>query len=234
MITDFLFKPLEDSSGFRQILSSLQTKGNAVYLTNLGNAAKAFYTAGLAKRTDRPFLILCESERAASAFYDDLAELLQEPVLLFPARELTFYQDVASSRELTNRRLAALYGALFSKSRIVLASADTLLHRLMPKEVFRENTIRICAGDQVEMEEVCSNLIRAGYTREDMVEGKGQFAARGEVLDIYPVHETEAIRIDFFDNEVDSIRAFDLQSQRSGRDLTEVVIPPACEAVLPA
>ena len=173
MITDFLFKPLENTAEYRKIETALQKKGKAVYLTNLGNAQKAFYTAGLAKRTSRPFLILCESERAAAAFYDDFAELLQEPVSLFPARELSFYQDVASSRELTNRRLAALHSVLSGESRIILASADALLHRLMPKGAFEENTIHLSVGSRIEMDGLCSRLVKAGYTREDMVEGTG-------------------------------------------------------------
>ena len=233
MTTDFLFETLEASPDFAKVSAFLKGGNRAVYLSGLSDAQKAFYTASLAKRVGRPFVVLCGSDKASSSFYDDLSELLQEPVCLLPPREMTFYQNVASSRELTNRRLETMHRSLSGEARIIVATADALLHRLMPRERFLSGTTVIRTGDVLDFKEITARLSRAGYTMEDMVEGRGQFSARGGVLDVYPVHGSEAVRIDFFDNEVDSIRTFDLQTQRSLNELEAVTIPPACEALLP-
>ncbi|MFR5794953.1 MAG: hypothetical protein ACLUI3_04885 [Christensenellales bacterium] len=108
-----------------------------------------------------------------------------------------------------------------------------MLHRMMPREAFNRNTISLRVGDVTPIDLLIERLLAAGYTREYMVEGKGQFSVRGGIIDVYPADALSAVRIEFFDDELDSIRAVDVMSQRSQGNMQEVVIPPASEAPVP-
>jgi transcription-repair coupling factor (superfamily II helicase) len=103
----------------------------------------------------------------------------------------------------------------------------------MPRAAFSAHTVRIRGGEVLPTDELCERLLGAGYTREYMVEGKGQFSVRGGIVDIYPSDSLTAVRVEFFDDEVDSIRLFDVMSQRSTQNLQEIAIPPASEAPAP-
>ncbi len=164
---------------------------------------------------------------------EDLSALLGGGVSLLPAREITFYQDVAASREVAYRRIEAMRKVLSGDARAIVAPADALLHRMMPREAFNRNTISLRVGDVTPIDQLIERLLTAGYTREYMVEGKGQFSVRGGIIDVYPADALSAVRIEFFDDELDSIRAVDVMSQRSQGNMQEVVIPPASEAPVP-
>ncbi|MBP3524740.1 MAG: transcription-repair coupling factor, partial [Clostridia bacterium] len=152
---------------------------------------------------------------------------------LFPAREITFYQEVAASREVACRRIETLHRLITGQTRAVVCPADALLHRVMPRSVFSRHTIRLEVGQTLPTDELIERLLAGGYTREYMVEGRGQFSVRGGIVDIYPADSLSAVRVEFFDEEIDSIRQFDVMNQRSQQNLSEVAIPPASEAPAP-
>ena len=232
MNTEFLFRPLEESEQFHKLVQQIACPGARLALTNLTGAQKAHVAAALARHTGRPILVLCDSEKSANRALEDYAALLGEGVCPFPARELTFYQDVAASREATYRRIEALSRIEAGDIRAVVAPVDTLMHRLMPRKVFRQSVIRLSPGDRIALDVLSEKLIAAGYTREHMIEGKGQFSVRGEIVDIYPADASTALRLDFYDDELDTIRQLDVLSQRSSGEVEKVLIPPACEAPL--
>lgn len=108
------------------------------------------------------------------------------------------------------------------------ARPDALLHRMMPREAFNRNTISLRVGDVTPIDQLIERLLAAGYTREYMVEGKGQFSVRGGIIDVYPADALSAVRIEFFDDELDSIRAVDVMSQRSQGNMRRLSSrPPA-------
>ena len=233
MQTHFLFDALSGYAPFEQIVRESGKEQAVIAASGLAGAQKAHLACALSERTGRPLLFLCESERAAAQTMEDLSALLGGGVSLFPAREITFYQDVAASREVAYRRIETLRRLVAGKTRAVVAPADALLHRVMPRAVFYANTISLRVGEQVPTDELLCRLLAAGYTREYMVEGKGQFSVRGGIVDIYPADAPSAVRVEFFDDEVDSIRQFDVMSQRSQNNLQEIAIPPATEAPVP-
>ncbi|MBQ8536460.1 MAG: DEAD/DEAH box helicase, partial [Clostridia bacterium] len=117
--------------------------------------------------------------------------------------------------------------------KVLCVSMESLMHRLVPMDLFRRATLRLMVADRIEPTELVEHLVRSGYERVDMVEGKGQCAIRGAIVDVYPPSETNALRMEFFDDEVDSIRSFDCISQRSLHTVKQAVLPPACEVLLP-
>ncbi|MDY3763228.1 MAG: transcription-repair coupling factor, partial [Candidatus Ventricola sp.] len=233
MQTHFLFDLMAEHPRFQEMLQEAKKPGAVIAASGLAGAQKMHLACALAEATGRPLLVLCESERAAAAAMEDVSALLGGGVSLFPAREITFYQEVAASREVACRRIETLHRLITGQTRAVVCPADALLHRVMPRSVFSRHTIRLEVGQVLPTDELIERLLAGGYTREYMVEGRGQFSVRGGIVDIYPADSLSAVRVEFFDEELDAIRQFDVMNQRSPQNLTEVAIPPASEAPVP-
>ena len=233
MQTHFLFDLMEGFAPFDDMVRESARAGAVIAASGVYGAQKAHIACALAAKTGRPLLYLCDSERAAARAMEDVQALLGGGVSLFPAREITFYQDVAASREVAYRRIETLRRLISGETRAVVAPADALLHRVMPREAFYAHTIRLTVGETMPVDVLTERLLAAGYSREYMVEGKGQFSVRGGIVDVYPSDAPSALRVEFFDDEIDSIRTFDVMSQRSIANAKEAVIPPASEAPVP-
>ena len=233
MQTHFLFDLLHGYAPYEQMVEESGKGAAVIAASGLAGAQKAHLACALAAQTGRPLLFLCDSEKAVSRAMEDISALMGGGVSSFPAREITFYQEVAASREVTCRRIETLQRLITGETRAVVAPMDALLHRVMPRALFHAHTLRLSVGQSMPTDALCSRLLGAGYTREYMVEGKGQFSLRGGIVDIYPADSLHAVRIEFFDDEIDSIRLFDVMSQRSQSNLQEIVIPPASEAPVP-
>ena len=210
MQTHFLFDVLDGYKPFEQMAQESQNSGAVIAASGMAGAQKAHAACALAVRTGRPLLFLCDSERSATQMMEDVSALLGGGVCLLPAREITFYQDVAASREVAYRRIEAMRRALSGEARAIVAPVDAMLHRMMPREAFNRNTISLRVGDVTPIDLLIERLLAAGYTREYMVEGKGQFSVRGGIIDVYPADALSAVRIEFFDDELDSmVRLYD-------------------------
>ncbi len=233
MQTHFLFDVMRGFAPFERMAAECAKPHAVIGASGLSGAQQTHLACALAALTGRPLLYLCDSERAAAAAMEDISALLGGGTVLFPAREITFYQEVAASREVAYRRIETLQKLVSGQARAVVAPADALLHRVMPRDIFYAHTIKLAVGQQVPTDILIERLLAAGYSREYMVEGKGQFSVRGGIVDVYPADAPSAVRIEFFDDEIDSIRAFDVMSQRSQHNMQDVVIPPASEAPVP-
>ena len=158
MQTHFLFDVLEGYKPFEQMVQESQKSGAVIAASGMAGAQKAHAACALAARTGRPLLFLCDSERSATQTMEDLSALLGGGVSLLPAREITFYQDVAASREVAYRRIEAMRKVLSGDARAIVAPADALLHRMMPREAFNRNTISLRVGDVT----TCMGLVLEG------------------------------------------------------------------------
>lgn len=233
MQTHFLFDLMAAYAPYQRIEAHAKENGAVIAASGMTRAQKIHLACTLAARTGRPLLYLCDSERAAVGATEDITALLGGGVSQFPARDITFYQDVAASRDVAYRRIETMRRLVSGQARAVVAPADALIHRVMPRSVFNLHTLTIRVGDRMEMDYLSEMLLAAGYSREYMVEGKGQFSVRGGIVDVYPADSAGAVRVEFFDDEVDSLRMIDVMSQRSLSNLSEIVIPPASEAPVP-
>lgn len=232
---DLLFEPLRELEGYGQLLSTARREPgkrpqkNTVELVGLNDSQRAHVLAALSRDTGRPLLIVTPNQLVAEHLLSDLARMLDRGAAMLPAREISF-SSLASSHELSSRRLDALYRALSGQLRALIVPVDAMLHRLMPRRVFEDMILTFREGDRHELGELVEKLSGAGYERVDMIEGRGQMALRGGILDIYSPGDLPAVRIEFFDDEVDSIRVLDVLTQRSGDRLKEATVLPASEA----
>ena len=173
-------------------------------------------------------VIVCSSESKARQVYEEY-RMLDTDTYLYPAKDLLFYQADIRSKELVKARMEVLAALIEKKAAVVVTSIDAFMDCLLPREVIRERVISIGAEDTVDLEELIRKLVWVGYEREAEISGPGQFAVRGGILDVYPLTEELPIRIELWGDEVDSIRTFDVDTQRSVENLSEVFLYPASE-----
>ena len=203
--------------------------GEVLALTGL-NPALAAATACVAARRGLRVLLVLEHDLKASRAAEDLRQLMPEGVALLPGGEIDLTR-ATGSLESSWRRLEAL-AATGEEARVLCTGVEALAQRMGRPEPFRALTARLKPGDVFPPASLTQRLVRMGYERVNMVEGKGQFALRGAILDVYPPALPQAVRLEFFDDEIDSLRTFDCISQRSQDDLPELLLTPASEALL--
>ncbi|MDO4357861.1 MAG: CarD family transcriptional regulator, partial [Clostridia bacterium] len=226
----FLFEPLEELESFRALKSALETCG--IYgAYGLDDSQRAHVLAGLARASGRPLLVLTATETGAQRMTEDLNALLGDTVHL-PAREISFLRTAASSRDIAVRRLEALGKAVSGQLKAVVCAVDAAMYRLLPAAQFHTHVLRVEEGMVLEPGDMIARLTQIGYERVQLVEARGQCALRGGILDVYPVGGVSALRLEFFDDEVDSIRQFDVMTQRSVTRVQRADIFPASEIVL--
>ena len=175
-------------------------------------------------------VILTYSEQKAREIYEDCRYFDREAVL-YQAKDFLFFHADIQGNLLVQQRVRALQALLTKKEVTVITTFDGLMDRLRPLERVKEEILTIGQDSIVEIEALAKKLVRLGYERTGQVEAPGQFAVRGGIVDIFALTEEAPWRIEFWDDEVDSIRSFDAESQRSMENLEEIVIYPAAEPV---
>ncbi len=179
-----------------------------------------------------PCLVVTADEPAARRFCEDInAMLKREAALLYPAKDFVFRSIEGVSHEYEQQRLGILSRALRGGCGIVCCSIDALLQLTIPPEELARRIVVLKPGQQIEPREVVQMLIRAGYARRDQVDGPAQFSARGGIIDLFPPDLSYPVRIEFWGDEIDTVSAFELDSQRRVDTVKEVQIVPAFEVL---
>ncbi|MBQ9925433.1 MAG: transcription-repair coupling factor [Clostridia bacterium] len=225
---------LQKSPEYQELLSELKEGKQAIALYGMSPIHQAHFTAALHQALDRPIVVITRDERAAEALRADYSALLEDEEGIFlPGRELVFHNIDNASREQEHRRLKALSSFLRSRSGALFASPDALMLYTLPPEVLREATLTLTAGEDYDLEDLTRRLITWGYVRAEAVEGPGQFALRGGILDVFPAGEAHPVRAEFWGDTVDSLGHFDPLTQRRTENISYFDLIPARE-VLPA
>ena len=173
-------------------------------------------------------VIACSSETKAKQIYEDY-RFLDGDTYLYPSKDLLFYQADIRGRELARRRMEVIEAIMDGKPVTVVTTFDAFMDSLIPREEMAKRTLRVLGEGALDMGALAEKLARIGYEREVQVDAPGQFAIRGGILDVYPLTEELPLRIELWGDEVDSIRTFDPESQRSIENLKEASIGPATE-----
>lgn len=175
-------------------------------------------------------VILVESDSEAKEIYD-LINSVHENVGLFRTLELSFFDEYSHSRHIEIERLETIYSSLEKNNYIVVSSISGLVYRMSNPEYFMDLEIHLKKGDYYSLEDVIKKLIKLGYERMDIVEAKSQFSVRGSLIDIFPINFEKPVRLDFFGDELYSIKEFEIVSQRSDKDYEEIKIRPCRESL---
>ena len=226
---DAFVQPLYELADFDAIIRQLKKPG-IVQVSGCLDSQKAHFTNGLLR--EFPFrLIVAENDLKAKAFYEDF-RLYDPEVLYYPARDLIFYQADIHGNLLTRQRIQVLRALLEREEVTIVTSIDSCLDCLVPIDVWREKVIKIRNDSEIDLDRMKRHLVELGYEWAAQVEVPGQFSIRGGIMDVFSLTEDNPWRIELWGDEVDSIRSFDAESQRSIENLEEITIYPATEVVL--
>lgn len=223
-----LFEQIESQPAFSKLSSG---KGDLVVEETLG-VGLLFATSFLKQPED--YALISSNQYSAQRLYEFLLNFIPEDnIVFFPSDELLRAETLSSSHELLSQRLYAL-GQLQDKShkKILVTHPSALLRYLPNPKLFSEKTLKIKVGDHLDLKQLKAELLAMGYAASNKVEHSLQYASRGDILDIYSVSYLDPIRIEFFDDEVEEIKSFDIQTQQSIKTVDSCVILPASDMLL--
>ena len=222
-------EPFQQLGIYEELEKRLKKNRGVLLLSGCVDSQKVHAASSLWQGFPRR-VILTYSEQKAREIYEDCRYFDREAVL-YQAKDFLFFHADIQGNLLVQQRVRALQALLTKKEVTVITTFDGLMDRLRPLERVKEEILTIGQDSIVEIEALAKKLVRLGYERTGQVEVPGQFAVRGGIVDIFALTEEAPWRIEFWDDEVDSIRSFDAESQRSMENLEEIVIYPAAEPV---
>lgn len=223
---------LKENKNFNKLKNYISDKSHTpVLASGVIDTQKAHLIAGLNLEFNNSSMVITNSELKAKEIYNDLKFFMKDKVMLYPAKDVIFYWADVKSLDIIKQRFEIISKILNGEKITVVLSAEALFDRLVPADIFKEFIFDINTGDQIDINEVCQKLVLMGYERCEMVEGQGQFALRGGILDIFSSVNTHAVRIELWGDEVDSIRILDTVSQRSIENAKSIKIYPMRELV---
>lgn len=220
-------KPLGELAEFDEIYRKRAEKKGMLQISGCVNSQKTHLMYALGDGFDYR-VIAVSSEAKAKQIYEEY-RFLDPAVFLYPAKDLLFYQADLRGKELVRERMEVVQAVIEQKNITIIAGFDGFMDSLLPIEEMKKRVISVQSGASLDLEKLIRALAANGYDREIQIEGPGQFAVRGGILDVYPLTEEVPVRIEFWGDEIDSIRTFDVESQRSIENLEEINIYPATE-----
>ena len=200
-------------------------------VSGVSGVHRAMLGAALRQETKRPLAVLCADGQEARRMAADLAALTGEECVTLFAREWQLRDRVSASHSFEQERLDALCRMAFGRTGIVVATVDGMMQRTLPPTALRDAVLTLRLGEEHDLRALAERLTAAGYVRCEQVEGAGQFAVRGGILDVYSPMSAP-VRVEFFDTEIDAMGEFDVATQRRTKNLEELTVLPAAE-VLP-
>ena len=223
-----LLSALKTMPEYRTVLKTIE-ENSAVAVTGIGQINRSHLVAALCQDTNRPLVLLCQDDIAAKRLQEELKAFLGQTAPILPSRELTLYDSAVVSRGWEQKRLRQLYDLKNGNTPIQITAWEACSQRTMPPSVLDKATFSLKIGKEYVLDDLLKRLSGAGYSRCGMVEGPGQYAVRGGILDIYSPATDRPFRAEFFGDELDTMGYFDPDTQRRTENVDEVVILPVGE-----
>ena len=220
---------LKATPEYQKIAASFAKPGPAA-LFGLPPAGRALLYAALQKDLGRVLCIVTPGEAEATHFADDL-KALGLSAAVFPPRDFMLRPVEGAGREYEYRRLSVLGSLAGGRLNAVCVPAEALLQYTVPRDEFLKNTLTLKPGMVYNREGLVARLFAAGYVRRSQVDGPGQFSVRGDIVDIYAPDMRQPARVEYWDDEIDSISSFDLLTQRRDSALEKIYLSPAREVL---
>ena len=227
-----VMQPLKDNMKFKSITEKISEKTFPINIYGISESGKSYIINGIFEENDNSMVVVTHSDVDAKNLYEDLSFYTTD-VFYFPVREVVFYNVDAISGDLRWARLKVIKEILQNeRKKIIVTSIDALTSLYTPKEYYLRYSMIIKTGDDIDLKEISKSLLQCGYERVEVVEGKGEFSFRGGILDVFPPTSANPYRVELFGDEVDSIRTFNTESQRSIEKVEEFSIFPSKEVIV--
>ncbi|MBP5445580.1 MAG: transcription-repair coupling factor [Acholeplasmatales bacterium] len=206
------------------------TKNSGFTLCNLTTNFEVFLIASKFQKENKTIFVILDTLYEAQKYYDKLINMLGvDDVLFYPSDELITSELLVSSIEFKLERNLTIKNILDGKKHIVITNLTGVIRKQMPKEKWLKSSITFKIGDDVNIKELESYLINSGYNRSYLVSKVGEFSIRGSIIDLFPLNRENPIRLDLFDTEIEKIKEFDINTQRSINSINEIEIIPLNE-----
>ena len=220
---------LDNNSEFLSAIESIESGKCPIHITGMTGSQKSHFIYSVCSKLNKKCLVITTDEAEAGRIRDDLSFLFCCETVLFKNKEYVFYDIDASNHSAEISRLNAL--SKISCGYNVVTTVDAISKFTIPPRLFDEYTIKIKVGDVLDINDMAVRLVSMGYKKCSMTEGIGQFSIRGSIIDVYSPCHSNPIRIDLFDDEVDSLREFDYTTQISVENIDSMSICPVREIV---
>ncbi|ARK28450.1 transcription-repair coupling factor [Halalkalibacter krulwichiae] len=225
---------LRSNEEIKAFSNSLEMNMKEQLVSGLTGSARTLFMSSLYRDINRPMLVVTHNLYQAQKLYDDIVSLLgEEKVLLYPVNELISAEIAIASPEMKAQRIDVLNKLVQSFNGIVIAPLAGVRRQLPPISVWKDAQVDLTVGNDIgNIDSFLQKVIMMGFQRVDMVASPGDISVRGGIIDVYPLTEQDPIRIELFDTEIDSIRTFEVDNQRSKEERKSVIIGPAQEVLL--
>ncbi len=218
------------STKFIDLLKQIENKTSPIAISGLTDMGMIQVETAIHEFGKKPICLITYNEIQAKKLYKDI-KYFTDNVVLFPKKEIVTYDYIAESKDLPYQRMEALNQIKAKKNLMVVTTIEAIMQKLPSKKSLYNNELDFKVGESYSLEEVKQKLVKLGYVRYDLIEGRGQFSVRGGIVDI-ATDEKTGFRIEFWGDEIDSIRNFNITSQRSITTLEKATIYPANEYIL--
>lgn len=225
-----LSEPLEQLNSFIQVKEYLQEGKGPVHISGTEGSDRVFVMNGCAESADVRLVVTYDEERA-NRLYEDF-RFYEKNVLIYPSKDVLFFSADIHGNAIVRRRMEIFKSLIEGERCTIVLTVDALLDKIPELSYIKSKIISLKEGDSLDVDKFKSRLVELGYEKTENVEGVGEFAIRGGIIDIFPLTEETPYRIDMWDDEIDTIRSFDVESQRSIERVESVNIYPATEMVL--
>ncbi len=223
-----LLSALHSIPEYKSLLDSICQQRSAA-VTGIGQINRSHIIAGLCRDTAAPVVLLCQDDMAARKLQEELKSFLGDTAPILPSRELTLYDTAVVSRGWEQKRLRQLYDLHRGATKLQIMTWEAMSQRTMPPQVLMNAAFALEVGKEYQLDALTERLTAAGYSRCGMVEGPGQFALRGGILDVFSPAADRPFRAEFFGDELDTMGFFDPDTQRRTENTNGVVILPVGE-----
>ena len=231
-----IFAELEHSSAFERVQRHLNLGTGRRRVSGLTATARSLYIPLFARAARQPVILIVADNKAAEALEPTLragCELTgaidPNRVVRFPAHDVLPFENLSPHPDVQEQRAAALWKLATGAVSILIAPAEAAALKLFDRDYYASLAVTLRRGEEVDVEVLTAHLASVGYTRMDLVEMPGQFTRRGGILDVYSPESDRPVRIEFFGDEIETIRKFDPETQRSQAGLDEAQISPLTE-----
>ena len=226
--------PLLGYGWYQELLGELaddtETGKKSIGISGCVDSEKIHMISALSESVDASVIVTYSDLRAKEIQEEYL--FYNRDAYYYPAKDLIFYQADINGNQLSVQRMKALKGILYDEKVTIITSVDALMTPMIPLKILQKNMIKLAKGSVMEEQAIAHKLVSMGYEKTAQVEGKGQFAIRGGIVDVFDLTRENPYRIELWGDEIDTIRSFDVLSQRSIEEVNEIVIFPGNEMVL--
>ena len=216
---------------FQSTIQKIVNAGRStISLHSLTGGAVSFFISQLSKVSSHPLLLIVDSFDSAEEFREDLAFFMDEKeVRFFPPWDTIPYDNQSPDKLVLAERFQTLFEILNQKAKVTVTTPAALAQRIMPSSSLIENSMALKTNEIYERESLLQKMVNLGFSRVEMVEERGEFSVRGSIIDIFPLENDNPVRLDFFDDELDTMKEFDVESQKSTLPISEALLFPAQE-----